>query len=110
MTKTCVSACPDDVEDSDGICPKCSSGKYLDTVENKCVETCPNTAPLKGEDFVCKTCKTVSESTPFFNPMTRECVNACPTELIPADGEVCRTCADVYKDDPDEKRYWHPMT
>ena len=70
MTKTCVSTCPDSAEATDGVCPKCTSGKYLDTENNKCVETCPGTAPLKGNDFICKVC----DGGKVYNPMTDTCV------------------------------------
>lgn len=51
-------------------------------------------------------CKDVSKKAKnFFNPMTKECVDKCPTDLepdkannIPATEGVCKTCAIVYKE------------
>ena len=88
--------------DTDGICQKCinemtstAAGPYWKITDSS------------GE---CVSCKDSGTSKPFFNPMTKECIAACPEGLIPSVGATegkCKACVDVYTTPSEEKKFFN---
>ena len=66
------------------------------------MDACPETWDPSG---VCVSCKELDENLPFWNPMTKRCVAACPSELEPTDGSSsCSKCdAEQYFDPAENK-------
>ena len=106
MNNTCVTECPDAKEAMNGVCPACDENEYLDTTANTCGVTCPDSAPLKDDDFICKACARGE----FYNPMTNECVGSCQTDLKSESGSICKTCAEKYTEESDLRPNWNTMT
>lgn len=61
-------------------------------LDGECVRGCPETWNRFG---VCEACTDVDASKPFWNPMTKRCVAACPNGLKPdaITPSTCKSCS-----------------
>ena len=76
--QSCVTECEyPTVPNEEKQCVRCSdinpdTPLYAEGVG--CTDTCPDTAPVKGIDYVCESCP---EDTPFWDPVIAMCVAEC---------------------------------
>lgn len=60
--------------------------------EGSCLKTCPEDAPLEGENHQCQTCADVYKNRPVWDPNTKVCESKCSTDTSSWSVFVCKTC------------------
>lgn len=103
LTRECVSACPAGLSAVDNVCPTCyedaqmrARGRvYFDADADECVSRC------HWVDYDKTRCVSCDDDAPFWNPMSKKCVSACPRGQPLSNGE-CPACEEgAYFDEID---------